>query len=171
MPSEGSSARGRADDLDPLHELGGDAVDQERPIVLTAGGAAAVDQHLAVARRQAAHRDAVELQHVGGEGDAGHALEHLAHRDRLEPLEVLEVVGEHGVRVGGPVTEGDVPGDDQFAYGGDAEGRCLLGLADASDEQGRDRRPQQQVGLHLNTPERRRQVDRLADPCFHRGST
>ena len=113
-PSLGWSARGDADDLDPLDQLGRDAIDEEAAIGLAAGRAAAVDQHLGEARRQAAHLHAVIFEHVRGEGDARHALQHLADRDRFEALEIFEVVGEDRVGIVGAVAEDDLAGDDDI---------------------------------------------------------
>ena len=84
-----------AHDLDALDELGGDAVDEERPIGLRAGHLAAVDQDLRVTRVETAQANRIELEHVRQEGDARHPLQHVADGERLEPLEVVETVLEH----------------------------------------------------------------------------
>ena len=76
---------GRAHDLDALDQLGRDAVDEERAVKAGAGHPLAVDQDLGVAGVQAAQPRAVALQHVGQEGDAGHALHGVAGGQRLEP--------------------------------------------------------------------------------------
>ena len=84
-----------AHDLDLLDQLGRDAVDEERAVGAGAGHLLAVDQDLGVARVEAAQARAVVFDHVGQERDAGHALEHVAGGQRLEALEVLQVVDQH----------------------------------------------------------------------------
>ena len=87
----------------------GDAVDPERAIVTGARHLLAVHQYLGVAGGHAAHHRAIELHDVGAdEGDARHALEHVANGRRFEALEVFEVETQHRRSVLGAVSIGDL---------------------------------------------------------------
>ena len=100
---------GAALDLDVVDHLRRDAVDVERAVVAGARHLLAVDQHLGVAAAQAAQLGAVVFHDVGAdEGDARHALEHVADGVGLEALEVLEVVGQDRRGGVGAVAVGDL---------------------------------------------------------------
>ena len=98
-----------AQDLDVVDHLRGDAVDPERAVIARTRHLLAVDQHLGVTGGHAAHHRAVELHDVGAdEGHAGHALEHVADRRRLEALEIFQVEAQHRRGVFGAVAVGDL---------------------------------------------------------------
>ena len=87
-------ARRAADDLDPLDQLGRNAVDDDGVVVRAAGHATAIDQDLGVFAADAAQRRLGVLADVALEADARDALHHVADRKRLEALEVFLVVGK-----------------------------------------------------------------------------
>ncbi len=77
----------RADDLDPVDDFGGDAVDENRSVVAAARNRPAVDQDLGEAGAKSAKGRRVIFANVAAERDARNALQRVADRRRLELLE------------------------------------------------------------------------------------
>ena len=98
--------RGRTHDLDALDQLRRNAIDEERSVETGAGHALAIDEDLRVAGIEAAQAHTVVFQHVGQEGHAGHPLEHVADGQRLELLEVFQIVDQRRWRLGAVAVNG-----------------------------------------------------------------
>src|SRR3546814_19042653 len=96
----GAARRRRTDDLDPVDQLGGNAVHEEAAVVVRAGDALAVDQYLRIAGRKAAAPRAVAFDDVRPEGHRRHALPGVAGGQGLAPPTKIRTeersVGERG---------------------------------------------------------------------------
>ena len=140
------------DHLDALDQFSRDAIDEERPVDAGAGDALAVDQDLGVAGVKASQTHAVGFKHVGQEGDAGHALQGVADGQRLEALEILEVVGQDRRHVVGAVAHHRLAGDDHFVQRRDRALRrgvlARLGEGGASEGERRERGAEQKSEFH-----------------------
>ena len=123
----GAARRRGADDLDPVDQFGGDAVEEEAAIVAVAGNAFAVDQDLGITRRQAAEARAVALDDVGQEGHRRHALQRVARGQRFEALEEFAVIRQHGFGLVAAIAVTDTAEDDNVLRRGDRSIAAVFG--------------------------------------------
>ena len=86
----------RADDLDPIDDLGGDAVDENRTVVAPARNRPTIDENLGKTSPQSAQGGCIILADVATECDTRNALERIANRRGLELLE--EFLAERQLR-------------------------------------------------------------------------
>ena len=135
--------RSRTHDLDALDQLRRNAIDEERTVEAGAGHALAVDEDLRVAGIEAAQAHAVVFQHVGQEGHAGHALEHVANGQRLELLEVFKIVDQRRWRFGAVAVDGFAADHDRVECIGAAVGRggAVRGLRNGERRDGHEEEP------------------------------